>query len=93
MVTELAKGVHWVGVVDWGLRHFHGQELSTHRGSTYNSFLIRDRKNVLVDTVWEPFAEQFIEGLRQTIDWYAANRAWWETSKAATEAVYARLGR
>jgi len=68
MVTELKKGVHWVGVVDWGLRRFHGQELSTHRGSTYNAYLILDEKTVLVDTVWEPFAEQLIENIREVID-------------------------
>jgi len=68
MVTELKKGVYWVGVVDWNLRRFHGHELSTHRGSTYNSYLIRDEKTVLVDTVWEPFAEQLIENIRQIID-------------------------
>ena len=55
MVTELMKDVYWVGVVDWGLRQFHGHELSTHRGSTYNSYLILDEKTVLVDTVWGPF--------------------------------------
>ena len=68
MAVELKKDIHWVGVVDWGLRHFHGQELSTHRGSSYNSYLIRDQKNVLVDTVWEPFAEEFIANLRKEID-------------------------
>jgi flavorubredoxin len=68
MAVELKKDIHWVGVVDWGLRHFHGQELSTHRGSSYNAYLIRDQKNVLVDTVWEPFAEEFIAGLRKEID-------------------------
>ena len=65
---EIKNDIHWVGVVDWGLRHFHGRELSTHRGSTYNAYLIRNQKNVLVDTVWEPFAEPFIENLRQMID-------------------------
>jgi flavorubredoxin len=55
-------------VVDWGLRYFHGRELSTHRGSTYNAYLIRDAKNVLVDTVWEPFVEEFVAGLRTLID-------------------------
>ncbi len=68
MVTELTKGVYWVGVVDWGLRHFHGYELSTHRGSTYNSYLILDEKVVLVDTVWGPFQDQLIENIRQIID-------------------------
>lgn len=68
MVTELTKGVYWVGVVDWGLRHFHGYELSTHRGSTYNSYLILDEKVVLVDTVWGPFQDQLIENIREIID-------------------------
>ncbi len=68
MAVELAKGVYWVGVVDWALRKFHGHELSTHRGSTYNSYLILDKKTVLVDTVWAPFQEQFIENIRQVID-------------------------
>jgi flavorubredoxin len=47
--------------VDWALRQFHGHELSTHRGSSYNAYLIIDEKTVLVDTVWGPFQEQLIE--------------------------------
>ena len=68
MVTELVEGVYWVGVVDWGLRHFHGHELSTHRGSSYNAYLIVDDKIALVDTVWGPFQEQLIENIRQVVD-------------------------
>jgi len=68
MVTELTKGVYWVGIVDWGLRKFHGHELSTHRGSTYNSYLIIDEKIVLVDTAWKPFQDEFIANLRMVID-------------------------
>jgi anaerobic nitric oxide reductase flavorubredoxin len=68
MVTELTKGVYWVGVVDWALKHFHGYELTTHRGSTYNAYLITDKKTVLVDTVWEPFQRKLIENIREIID-------------------------
>jgi len=68
MVTELTKGVYWVGVVDWGIRHFHGHELSTHRGTTYNSYLICDEKIALVDTVWGPFADEFTAHIRQIVD-------------------------
>jgi flavorubredoxin len=68
MVTELVKGVYWVGVVDWSIRKFHGQELSTHRGSSYNAYLITDEKTVLVDTVWGPFQDQLIENIREVID-------------------------
>lgn len=58
----------WVGKVDWELRYFHGEEYSTHRGSSYNSYLIRDEKNVLIDTVWMPFAKEFVENLKKEID-------------------------
>jgi flavorubredoxin len=68
MNVELAKGVYWVGVVDWGLRHFHGHELSTHRGSSYNAYLILDEKTVLVDTVWGPFQDEFLQNVRRLID-------------------------
>lgn len=68
MVFELMDGVYWVGVKDWALTHFHGHELSTHRGSTYNSYLIRDRKTAVVDTVWNPFTDRFIENLWSMVD-------------------------
>jgi len=68
MVTELTKGVYWVGVVDWAIKKFHGQELSTHRGSTYNAYLITDEKTVLVDTVWGPFQDQLMENIREVVD-------------------------
>lgn len=32
------------------------------------------------------------EGLRQTIDWYKANEAWWQRDKATTEAKYREAG-
>lgn len=68
MHTELKKGIYWVGVIDWELRSFHGHELSTHRGSTYNSYLIVDEKITLVDTVWGPFAKQLIENISEIVD-------------------------
>jgi flavorubredoxin len=68
MVTEVREGVYWVGVVDWDLRHFHGHELSTHRGSTYNAYLILDEKAVLVDSVWQPFQDELIENISALID-------------------------
>ncbi len=68
MAMELAKDFYWVGVVDWGIRFFHGYELSTHRGTTYNSYLIKDEKIALVDTVWEPFAQEYMDNLRKVVD-------------------------
>jgi anaerobic nitric oxide reductase flavorubredoxin len=68
MPYELAKGVYWVGVVDWGIRLFHGHELSTHRGSSYNAYLVVDDKTVLIDSVWTPFQDQLIKNIQEVID-------------------------
>jgi len=65
MVIEIKDKIFWVGVKDWELRHFHGEEYSTHRGSTYNSYLIKDQKIALVDTVWTPFHEDFVKQIDQ----------------------------
>lgn len=68
MSYKMTDKVTWVGKIDWELRRFHGDEYSTHRGSSYNSYLIKDEKNVLIDTVWTPFAEEFIANLKKEID-------------------------
>ena len=68
MSFKMTDKVTWVGKIDWELRKFHGDEYSTDRGSSYNSYLIQDEKTVLIDTVWEPFAEEFITNLKKEID-------------------------
>lgn len=60
--------VTWVGKIDWELKKFHGDEYSTHKGSSYNSYLIKDEKTVLIDTVWEPFTKEFITNLKKEVD-------------------------
>jgi len=65
---NVKNNVSWVGKIDWELRKFHGNEYSTHRGSTYNSYLIEEDKNVLIDTVWAPFSKEFIANLAARID-------------------------
>lgn len=68
MKKQVKNNVFWVGKVDWELRKFHGDEYSTHKGSTYNSYLLQEEKTVLIDTVWTPFAEEFVENLTKEID-------------------------
>lgn len=65
---QITDKITWVGKIDWELRKFHGDEYSTNRGSSYNSYLIEDEKVVLIDTVWKPFAKEFVENLKKTID-------------------------
>lgn len=42
---------------------------------------------------WEPKFTDFSAGLKNTIEWYQANEAWWKPQKQATEAKYQELGR
>ena len=68
MSFKITEKVTWVGKIDWELRRFHGDEYSTHKGTSYNSYLIKDEKNVLIDTVWKPFDEEFVDNLKKEID-------------------------
>lgn len=68
MKKQVKNNVYWVGKVDWELKKFHGDEYSTHKGSTYNSYLIQEEKTVLVDTVWLSFAKEFVENLAKEVD-------------------------
>lgn len=65
MAFKINDMVTWVGKIDWELRSFHGEEYSTYKGSSYNSYLIKDEKNVLIDTVWQPFAKEFVSNLKK----------------------------
>jgi flavorubredoxin len=68
MSLKVVNNVYWVGKIDWELRKFHGDEYSAHRGSTYNSYLIKEEKVALIDTVWAPFSKEFVENLAKEID-------------------------
>lgn len=68
MSIKIKNNIYWVGKIDWELRRFHGDEYSTHRGSSYNSYLVKEDKVALIDTVWKPFAKEFVENLANEID-------------------------
>lgn len=68
MSMKIKNNIRWVGKIDWELRKFHGDEYSTHKGSSYNSYLIQEEKTALIDTVWGPFAKEFVDNLAKEID-------------------------
>jgi flavorubredoxin len=68
MSFKIKNNVFWIGKTDWELRKFHGDEYSTHRGSTYNAYLIKEEKVALVETVWAPYSEEFVANLAKEID-------------------------
>jgi len=63
---NLAPGVSWVGAVDWNIRDFHGY--TTSRGTSYNAYLIKDEKIVLVDTVKHNFAEELLNNISRIVE-------------------------
>jgi flavorubredoxin len=90
MSINVKNNVYWVGKIDWELRKFHGDEYSTHRGSTYNSYLIKEEKVALVETVWAPYSKEFVANLAgeidlQKIDYVIANHAEIDHSGALPE--------
>jgi len=65
-MVQVKEGIHWVGAVDWSIRNFHGY--ITHRGSSYNSYLVIDEKVALIDFVKAPFAEEQVARISEVID-------------------------
>jgi flavorubredoxin len=55
--------IDWVGAIDWNVRDFHSYD--TAHGATYNSYLVRDDANALIDAVKAPFFARFY---RQTTE-------------------------
>jgi len=64
--TKIAENIHWVGVVDWNIRDFHGY--MTRRGTTYNAYLISDEKTALVDTVKHTFSNELLRNICEIVD-------------------------
>lgn len=68
MAVSVKNNISWVGKVDWELRTFHGEEYSTHKGTSYNSYLVQEEKTALIETVWAPFAREYVQNLQKSID-------------------------
>jgi len=65
---EIKPDIYWVGGIDWDIRNFHGY--STNRGTTYNSYLIIDKKITLVDTVKYYLFDEMLSRIKQIVDPY-----------------------
>jgi len=63
---EIKENIYWVGGIDWDLRNFHGY--LTHRGSTYNAYLIVDEKITLIDTVKHYHFDEMMERIAAVIN-------------------------
>ncbi len=64
--VPVAEHVHWVGAIDWNIREFHGY--ATHRGTTYNAFLVTADRVTLIDTVKAPFRDEMMSRIASVVD-------------------------
>jgi len=64
--VEIRPDIYWVGGIDWDLRNFHGYE--TQRGTTYNAYLIVDKKITLVDTVKHYLFDEMLARIKEIVD-------------------------
>jgi flavorubredoxin len=64
--VQIADGIYDVGVNDWNISDFHGY--STPFGTSYNAFLIVDRKVALVDTVKKEFVDEMLGNISRIVD-------------------------
>jgi anaerobic nitric oxide reductase flavorubredoxin len=65
---EIADGVDWFGIVDPQARSFFGREFSTPLGTTYNSYLIRDKRSLCVAALNSTHVTTFTEQLEGFAD-------------------------
>lgn len=49
MTFKINDHMTYVGKIDWELRTFHGEEYSTHKGSSYNSYLVEDQNLITTE--------------------------------------------
>ena len=64
---QIINNVYWCGALHPDLRVFD-IIMHTKNGSTYNSYLIKDEKTVIIDAVKLKFADQYLENLRTLVD-------------------------
>ena len=65
---EISENIKWIGASDNDLKLFESQYILEH-GMSYNSYLIKDEKNVILDTIdekvtdiWQKNLEKELEG-------------------------------
>ena len=59
--VEIAPNIFWIGVNDASTKLFEGLWTIENEGISYNSYLIKDEKTVLVDLCKEVFWDQYLQ--------------------------------
>lgn len=66
-VFEVKKDIYFTGVIDKDLKVFD-IIMETEFGTTYNCYVIKDKKTVLFDTVKPNFKEEFLKNVSEVTD-------------------------
>ena len=88
--VEVKPDIYWVGAIDWNIREFHGY--ATHRGTTYNAFLVVADEIALIDTVKAPFCNEMLSRIASVVpldkvDYIISNHAEMDHSGSIPEAI------
>ncbi len=88
--VRVTDSIYWVGAIDWNIREFHGY--ATHRGTTYNAFLVVADEIALIDTVKAPFCNEMLSRVASVvpldkIDYIISNHAEMDHTGSLPEAV------
>lgn len=65
-MKEIANNIYWVGKVDDRKVPFH--RLILEKGTSYNAYLIKDKKTALIDTVDMLFGKEFTDAMAEQMD-------------------------
>ncbi|MRR32891.1 MBL fold metallo-hydrolase, partial [bacterium] len=64
---EIASGIYWVGSNDRSSEFFEGMWPIKHEGISFNSYLIKDQKNAIVDLSGESFADDLLDRMSKIV--------------------------
>ena len=64
---KISDDIKWIGASDNNLKLFEGQYI-LEKGMSYNSYLIKDEKNVVLDTIDENVTEKWKENLEKALN-------------------------
>ena len=66
--VEIKPGIFWIGVDDRTTDLFEGLWPITEEGVSYNSYLIRDKKNAIIDLTKSIKGDEFFDNIDEITD-------------------------
>ena len=63
----ISKDIIYIGSSDKNIKIFENQYV-LENGMSYNSYVIKDKKNVVLDTIDEKLTDKWIENLEKALD-------------------------